>query len=299
VTTSQPIFALGTSSHSYLEFDAVDGATAEELVKALADLDAPRRTTGGVNVVIGFRPEHWSTAAPKAAPVGVHSFDEPVVGADGFTMPATQHDAAIWIAGPSYDLVFDTVLATIAELKPVAVLATEVTGWTYHHDRDLTGFEDGTENPPLVEAPDVALVADGAPGAGGSIWLLQQWQHHTDDWIALDVAHQEQVIGRTKDDSVELDPNPVTSHVTRTDQDDFGDIFRRNTAYGQVNDHGTMFVGFCATQRPLADMLDSMAGVATPRDNLTYYSSALTGAYYFVPSLDDLAEFATPEPDDD
>src|SRR5262249_8494668 len=131
--------------------------------------------------------------------------------------------------------------------------------------------------------------------AGGSVWLLQKWQHHTDHWLALDVAHQEQVIGRTKADSIELDPNPVTSHVTRTDQDEFGDIFRRNTAYGQVSDHGTMFVGFCSRQRPLADMLDSMAGVSTPRDNLTYYSSALTGAYYFVPALDDLAAFATPD----
>src|SRR5262249_2655463 len=150
----------------------------------------------------------------------------------------------------------------------------------------------------LVEAPDVALVADGEPGAGGSVWLLQQWKHDSAEWLALDDVHQEQVIGRTKPDSVELDPNPITSHVTRTDQDEFGHIFRRNTGYGSVSDHGTMFVGFCAEQAPLADMLASMAGVSTPRDNLTYYSAPLTGSYYFVPSLDDLARFATELPDD-
>lgn len=298
MTHPQPIFALGTQSHTYLEFDIVDGVSPATAIGALADLDASRDTTGGVNVVSGVRPELWAVAAPSAAPSGLASFTEPVVGADGYTMAATQHDLALWIAGPTYDVVFDAALTCITELNNVATLASEIVGWAYHHDRDLTGFEDGTENPKLVEAPDVALIPDGQSGAGGSIWLLQQWKHDTAAWLSLDDAHQEQVIGRTKPDSIELNPNPITSHVTRTDQDDFGHIFRRNTGYGSVSDHGTMFVGFCAKQAPLADMLDSMAGVATPRDNLTYYSAALTGAYYFVPSLDDLATFASPLSDD-
>ena len=69
------------------------------------------------------------------------------------------------------------------------------------------------------------------------------------------------MIGRTKIDSAELTDRPDTSHVARTDQDDFGHIFRRNTAFGSVREHGTMFVGFSAEQRPLAVMLDSMAGL--------------------------------------
>jgi porphyrinogen peroxidase len=105
------------------------------------------------------------------------------------------------------------------------------------------------------------------------------------------------VIGRSKPDSVELDPRPEISHVARTDQDEFGKIFRRNTPYGSMLDHGTMFVGFSARQRYLAAMLDSMAGVAGDRDALTRYARPLTGAYYFVPSLDDLAAFAPAEDD--
>ena len=54
------------------------------------------------------------------------------------------------------------------------------------------------------------------------------------------------MIGRTKDESIELDDKPADSHVARTDQDDFGKIFRRNMPYGTVTDHGTMFVGFSA-----------------------------------------------------
>jgi putative iron-dependent peroxidase len=96
-------------------------------------------------------------------------------------------------------------------------------------------------------------------------------------------------MGRTKDESVELDDKPDESHVARTDQDTFGKIFRRNTPYGTVTDHGTMFVGFCARQRPLQAMLENMAGLTDGvRDELTVYTTPLTGAYYFVPSTQSL-----------
>ena len=125
-------------------------------------------------------------------------------------------------------------------------MASEVSSWPYRHDRDLTGFIDGSENPSLVLAPGVALVPEGhgAPGAGGSVLLLQRGAHNGRDWESLSAEEQEAVIGRTKPDSVELDPRPETSHVARTDQDDFGEIFRRNMPYGTVTEHGTMFVGF-------------------------------------------------------
>ena len=187
-------------------------------------------------------------------------------------MPATQHDVVLWVSGGSYDIVFDAAIGLINDLAPVTTLATEIEGWSYHRDRDLTGFIDGTENPPVAEAPESTLVPDGAPGAGGSVLLLQQWAHDAAAWTSLPVEEQERVMGRTKPDSLELDPQPEGSHVARTDQDEFGHVFRRNTAYGTVTDHGTVFVGFCAEQRPLAAMLDAMAGIGGPRDDLTRYS---------------------------
>ncbi len=69
----------------------------------------------------------------------------------------------------------------------------------------------------------------------------------------MPVDEQELVIGRRKIDSEELEDKPDDSHVASTDQDRFGDIFRRNTPYGTIADHGTMFVGFCSTREPLAD----------------------------------------------
>jgi putative iron-dependent peroxidase len=167
------IFALGTGSHSYLEFDLHARGDPLTLVQVMADLEEPRMTTGGVNLVVGFRPSLWVRVAPEEMPAGVTDFEQDVRGVNGYTMPATQHDLWVWVAGHAYRKVFDVTREAIAALVPVACLAAEVAGWTYKESRDLTGFIDGTENPPLSEAPEVALFADGSPGAGGSVVLVQ------------------------------------------------------------------------------------------------------------------------------
>src|SRR5215468_2731537 len=97
------IFALGTSSHAYLEFDAVGGRDPRELVTAVASLREPRTTMGGVNLVAGFRPELWREVMPEEAPPGLDGFNEDLTGIEGFTMPATQHDAVLWLSGSAYD----------------------------------------------------------------------------------------------------------------------------------------------------------------------------------------------------
>src|SRR5215472_17352199 len=93
------IFALGTASHSYLELDLVAGREGHELTGALASLREPRTTMGGINLVTGFRPELWAESAPEAAPAGLEGFNDPMAGPDGSTMPATQHDAVLWLSG--------------------------------------------------------------------------------------------------------------------------------------------------------------------------------------------------------
>ncbi len=284
------IFALGTASHAYLEFDVIDEGAGRALLTAVAGLREPRTTMGGVNLVAGFRPELWRALVPDNAPE-MEDFNRDVVGPDGYTMPATQHDAVLWLSGGAYDVVFDVARGAIAELGSVASVAEETSSWPYRQDRDLTGFIDGTENPSLIDAPDVALIPEGSPGAGGTILLLQKWSHDAAAWESLPVARQEQAMGRTKLDSVELEDSPPESHVGRTDQDQFGKIFRRNMPYGTVTDHGTMFVGFGAEQRRLASMLESMAGLVDgTRDALTYYTKPVTGAYYFIPSTEALRQ---------
>jgi putative iron-dependent peroxidase len=295
---AQPgIFALGTGSHEYVELDANAGVSPLALVSAVANLREPDSTMGGVNLVSGYRPELWRALVPEDIPADLHSFEEPIVGLDGFTMPATQHDLWLWVAGASQDVVFDMVADAIGDLAQVATVATEVHSWPYHHDRDLTGFIDGTANPPVRTAPEAVLVPDGSPGAGGTVLLFQQWAHDISAWSALSTEEQERAMGRRKSDSEELADKPESSHVARTDQEMDGPerpIFRRNTPYGVVTDHGTMFVGFARDQAWLHRMLLRMAGVEDgTADALTRYTKPLSGAYYWVPSAVALSRFTT------
>jgi porphyrinogen peroxidase len=286
-TAQTGIFALGTPAHAYLEFDLLDRTQGRKLVTAISSFREPRMTTGGVNLVVGFRPELWREFAPKDMPAGVEGFNKDVAGIEGFSMPATQHDAVLWLAASAYDVIFDVSHQAIAELARLASVADETSSWPYRHDHDLTGFIDGTENPSLVEAAEVVMIPQGSPGAGGSILLLQKWPHDRVKWEVVPVAEQERIIGRKKADSVELEDKPEYAHAARTDQDEFGKIFRRNMPYGTVTNHGTMFVGFSAEQKRLSTMLESMAGLANGvRDALTKYTKPISGAYYFVPAAE-------------
>ena len=287
------IFALGTAAHAYLEIDAEAGHDARRIVGTIAALREPRTTMGGVNLVAGFRPELWREVAPDDAPVALEGFNADLLGGDGYVMPATQHDAVLWLAGSAYDVIFDTARAAIAELRGLATVREETSSWPYRHDLDLTGFIDGTENPTLIDALEVVLIPEGEPGEGGTVLLLQKWAHDADAWESLSVGDQEQVIGRRKGNSDELEDKAADSHVASTDQDRFGKIFRRNMPYGTVTDHGTMFVGFSREQSRLGSMLQSMAGSTSgARDALTRFTRPLTGAYYFIPSASSLIRVA-------
>jgi putative iron-dependent peroxidase len=79
-------------------------------------------------------------------------------------------------------------------------------------------FIDGTENPSLSVAPEVALIPEGMRGARGSVVLVQKWTHDAAAFEVLSIPQQEKVIGRSKDASIELDEKirDSQSHVSRT-----------------------------------------------------------------------------------
>ena len=116
---AQPgIFALGTPEHAYLEFDLAPGTPPVELVRAAAGLVDPLSTTGGVNLVVGFRPELWAEVAdPADVPASTQGWAEPLVGPDGWSMPATQQDAFLWVAGGNRTAVFDNGRAVVRALR--------------------------------------------------------------------------------------------------------------------------------------------------------------------------------------
>ncbi len=296
MATGQPgIFAQGTRSHYNLEFDVAAGASARDVAAAVGRLHEPVVTSGGFNLVVGFGSDLWRRIAPAGGfPAELRPYDA-IEGLGGKAAPATQHDIWVWIHGTGPDLALDAARAVTAALAPVATLAIELPCFVYRDSRDLTGFVDGTENPPVQEAPGVALVAPGEPGESGAYVITQKWVHDLEAFHATSVAEQEATIGRTKPDSIELDDavKPPTAHIARVVIEEDGEeleIYRRSTPYGTVGEHGLYFLGFSAELSRFDKMLARMFGRADGvRDHLTDFTRPVSGSYYFAPSLDALA----------
>jgi putative iron-dependent peroxidase len=283
------IFAQGTRSHYHLEFDLVAGASIDAVRHALGGLREPSVTAGGANLVVGFGADLWRRLAPADAPAELTPFT--AIDGDGRHAPATQHDLWVWLHGTGDDVELDLARAVVAALAPVAVLAAEQPCFVYRDSRDLTGFVDGTQNPPVEDAVDVALVPDGHRGAGGAFVLAQQWVHDLGAFHAQSLDAQEATIGRTKADSVELDDKPPTAHIARVVIEEDGEeleIYRRSTPYGRVGELGLFFVAFSADPSRFTKMLARMFGTSGDglHDHLTDFSRPVSGAYYFAPSLD-------------
>src|SRR2546423_13988862 len=224
-TPQSGIFALGTSSHAYLEFDARNPGAPQELVGAVASLREPRTTMGGVNLVAGFRPELWGSLVPEDTPAGLEGFNRDLVGPDGYPIPATQHDAVLWLSGSAYDVVFDMARQAISALGASGSVAEESSSWPYRHDRDLTGFIDGSENPSLIEAPEFAVIPDGIPGGGGTILLLQKWSHDANAWEPRRVGGRERASGRPRTEGSYPTNKPPRRHAGGPDPTRFGRSF--------------------------------------------------------------------------
>ena len=131
ITPQTGIFALGDAAQIYLEFSLLENVAPLELVRSAASFHEPRTTVGGVNLVVGFRPELWQELAPQEAPPDAASFHAPLRGPDGFEFPATQADLWMWFAGAGYDIVWENARAALKALRGIAKLEREVDGWSH------------------------------------------------------------------------------------------------------------------------------------------------------------------------
>jgi porphyrinogen peroxidase len=294
-TPQAGIFALGTRTHHHLELDVRSDAPVASVAEALGGLGAPHVTAGGNNLVVGFGAELWRRLA-DGPPADLAPF-APIGGLDGHTAPSSQHDIWVWIHGTGSDVVLDTAIAVADVLEPVASVADATECFVYHDSRDLTGFIDGTENPGPGEAAEVAVVPDGHPGAGGSHVIAQRWVHDLAAFERLDVDEQQRVFGRTKLDSVALPraSRPVDAHIMRAELlDDDGRerrIYRRSVPFGNVRERGLYFLGFSGERERFDGMLARMFGTSGDgiHDHLLDFTRAVSGSYYFAPSVEDLA----------
>lgn len=291
MTAPQPgIFAQGTRAHYYLEYDVDPKAPTDVVMDALRSLREPPVTAGGANLVLAFGRRLWHQLCPDETPAQLRHFD--AVKGPGGTAPATQHDVWLWTHGTNSDVVVDVARAATVALGPVAKLAHEQPAFVYKESRDFFGFIDGTENPEIWEAHLATQIPDGEPGAGGSFVLNQKWVHDLGRFNQLPDDEQERVFGRTKDDSEELDDDvrPETAHISRVviedDEGEEREIYRRSTPWGTVTEQGLNFVGFSNDLSIFDAMLARMFGQDDGIvDRVTEFSTPVSGAYYFAPSL--------------
>ncbi|HTK38417.1 MAG TPA: Dyp-type peroxidase [Pyrinomonadaceae bacterium] len=280
---------------------------SEETGIADPTLNKNHQLTGGTaNVVAGFKPELWREVFPEDVPDNLFSFDEDVVGTNGMVVPAVQHDVWVWITQSNAATLYDSMSKAVSLLSPFADLASEQICFPYHNNVTFDGFADGVANPNPFRANDVAIIPDGEKGEGGSTVLLQKWRMDIEKLRSLPVHEAEQVWGRTKAGSHQLSPLPEDSHVGRNQFHRNGeeiDIVRRNANYGNAKEAGIMFVGFCNDITVTMGMLKQMYGVGddgvSKTDRLLDFSTALSSAIYFVPSLDALTKMGISPADPD
>jgi putative iron-dependent peroxidase len=292
MNTAQPgIFAQGSRAHMQLEFTISDAVAVE---KVRASLDAFRTAVRGypsINYVLGFGGILWRRICAPADRDVVREF-RTVTGKD-HVAPATQRDLWIWIHGTGPDVVLDAARGATEALMDVAVLELDLPCFVYKDSRDLSGFIDGTENPPMDEAVAVALFPPGAPGAGGAVALTQKWVHDLKAFGALTLSEQEMVFGRTRLESTEIDDRPANAHISRVVIEDNGEeleIYRRSVPFGTVREQGLYFIAFTNDQPRIDRMLSRMYGTDADgiTDRVLDFSQAKSGSYWFVPSLETL-----------
>jgi len=296
----------------------VDPGGEDEVIDLLPDLGGLRRSVGfrapdaGLSCVVGIGAALWGRLFDAPPPPELHPFKE--LRGPVHTAPSTPGDLFFHIRASRLDLCFELARLITDRLDSKVRVVDEVHGFRSFDERDLLGFVDGTENPEGGEAADAVLIADeeDAPHAGGSYLVVQKYTHDLVAWNALPIEEQEAAIGRTKLDDVEFadeDKAPDSHLVLNVIEGPDGEerqIMRFNMPFGRVGsaEFGTFYIAYAKTAQLIEQMLENMflgLGDAT-HDRILDFSTALTGALYFIPGADFLddppakgaAESATP-----
>jgi putative iron-dependent peroxidase len=219
----------------------------------------------------------------------------PALSGPRVQIPSTQHALWCWLQGDSQGELVIRSNAIADSLRSEFRLEQVVDAFKYGEadlGLDLTGYEDGTENPTGDDAEAAALVQDGAHGmVGASFVAVQQWVHDLRRFSALPQSEQDHIIGRRKSDNAEIEDAPLSAHVKRTEQESFTPhafVLRRSMPFAGTSGEGLMFVAFGKTLDAFEVQLRRMAGLEDGiPDALFSFSRPVSGAYYWCPPVQD------------
>ncbi len=221
----------------------------------------------------------------------------PALVGPGVDIPSTPSALWLWLRGNDPGEMVHRTRRLKELLAPAFRLEEVVDG--FKHDpapsglgRDLSGYEDGTENPDGDEAVGAAVLQGAGPALDGSSFVAaQRWVH---DLSVLDRMSQEErdhVVGRRHSDNEELDDAPESAHVKRTAQEDFEPeafVVRRSMPWAQGDTEGFVFVAFGRSLDAFQAQLTRMSGAEDGIvDALFRYSRPVTGGYFWCPPVKD------------
>lgn len=213
--------------------------------------------------------------------------------------PATQRDIMFHIQSLRPDVNFSLAMEILDVFGDDIDVKDETHGFRWIEERGLDGFVDGTENPHGDEKIQaVGTIPSGRPDSGGSYVLLQKYRHDLKKWNQVPLAEQEAAVGRSKETNEEFskDVRLPDSHLGRVNIKENGvglKIVRRSLPYGTASgEHGLMFIAYCGTLHNIEAQLLSMFGDADGKTDLLlkHVTTAVTGAYYYAPSLERLQD---------
>lgn len=290
------IFADVPKHARYLRYTRAALATSADL---RAILQALATLVDGEQVVLGLGLALMKDLYPHAAVAipGLHDFTAPA--GSKVTWPHSPADLWLWLrATPTQDLGH---LISISQqlhslLHPAFELLDAVDAFRHMNkgdeaagvSRDLTGFQDGTENPKGRKALAAAFAANGS-----SFVAVQHWQHRWARIHSMSKHAQDHAMGRDRASNDELEDAPESAHIKRTTQEDFilsdgseGFSWRRSMPWVAGDTSGLHFVSFGKSFEAFERQLRRMSGADDGiTDAVLHMSQPLRTSYFWCPPM--------------
>jgi putative iron-dependent peroxidase len=266
----------------FLEFDLRESADPRDALLRLAAATHPDHVVVGAGLPL--------VVALGATIPGLRAF--PTLRGAGRMFPSTQNALWLFVAGSSDGELFDRARSAYLAVSDSFAVRQETSTFRYRGGRDLSGYEDGTENPVGDDAVAAAIVSSSVPGLDGATFVaVQRWRHDLTGFSALSENARDNAIGRSMITNKELAHAPSSAHVKRAAQESFSPpahIVRRSMPWGGVAEHGLYFAAYGESLDRFERILTRISGVEDGVvDGLLTLSRAESGGYYFCPPLRD------------
>lgn len=266
----------------FVEFELVAGHTPHDALRALADLSWPDHLVMGLGPAVVAA---LGASVPGLAPL-------PVLTGAGVEVPSTPTGLWLRIAGADRGEILHEARQLARLLAPAFVPAHTIDAFMYGPSLDLSGYEDGTENPVEQAAVDAAIVAGAGAGLDGSSFLaVQQWVHNLDAFEAMSQTQRDHTIGRRHSDNEEIDDAPESAHVKRTAQESYSPeafVVRRSMPWTDGTRNGLVFLSFGHSLDMFNAQMRRMAGLEDGiTDALFTFTTPVRGAAFWCPPVTD------------